>query len=106
MWIHHGYTFIQFGSRFTDMFILWIKWERYVVCVQMSQKYQNKYVICLVLSNFYWLNRSENQMSIIQPCAPPSPKDPTYFKSIKINGKPISFVRGGNIWSSLLSKIQ
>lgn len=45
-------------------------------------------------------------MSIIQPCAPPSPKDPTYFKSIKINGKPISFVRGGNIWSSSLSKIQ
>lgn len=45
MWIHHGYTFIQFGSRFTDMLILWIKWEWYVVCVQMSQKYQNKYVI-------------------------------------------------------------
>lgn len=46
MWIHHGYTFIQFGSRFTDMLILWIKWERYVVCVQMSQKYHNEYVIC------------------------------------------------------------
>lgn len=45
-------------------------------------------------------------MSILQPCAPPIPKDPTYFKSIKINGKPISFVRGGNIWMSSLSKIQ
>lgn len=86
-----------------------MKWERYEVYRSPKIVITNMFYIKLWVIFTDWIGvRTIQNIYNIQPCIPQPPaKKKTLHtgKSIKIMGKPISFVRG-EIFDRILSKIQ